>query len=184
MRNSIRRLIFDDKEIIIRSLSQDDIKNVRKFQSFINSLAKEDVKISSNEKMSLKKETDWLKGHLEKIKKKKSVSLVAEYKGKIVAKTGIELNKGKKEHVGGLGISILKEFRGIGLGKHLMNEIIKMAKAELKPKPRVIRLSVFATNKPAINLYKKCGFLKVASIPKQFYHKRRLIDEDIMLLWI
>lgn len=177
-------MIFGDKEIIIRSLSQNDIKNVKKFQSFINSLAEEDVQISSNERMSFKKEADWLKGHLEKIKKKKSVSLIAEYKKEIVAKTEIELNKGKKEHVGELGISILKDFRGIGLGKYLMNEIIKTAKVKLKPKPSVIRLSVFATNKPAISLYKKCGFVKVASIPKQLRHKGRLVDENIMLLYL
>lgn len=65
-----------------------------------------------------------------------------------------------------------------------MRETIKLAKKELKPKPRIIRLSVFANNKPAIGLYRKIGFKKVASVPKQLQYKGRLIDEIIMLLYL
>jgi len=67
---------------------------------------------------------------------------------------------------------------GLDFGK----EILKLAKKELKPKPKIIRLSVFSTNKPAISLYKKIGFKIVAKIPKQISYKGKFIDEVIMLL--
>jgi len=51
----------------------------------------------------------------------------------------------------------------------------------LKPKPKIIRLNVFPTNKPAISLYRKFGFKKVAKIPKQISYLGKLIDEIIML---
>jgi len=94
----------------------------------------------------------------------------------------IELGKERQNHVGGLGISIRNGYRGIGLGEYLMKEIIKLTKKELKPKPKIIRLSVLPNNKPAIGLYKKCGFKKVAAVPKQMQYKGKLLDEIVMLL--
>lgn len=44
----------------------------------------------------------------------------------------------------------------MGLGKYLMETIIKLAKKRLKI--RIVRIFVFVTNKPAIGLYKNCGF--------------------------
>jgi len=82
------------------------------------------------------------------------------------------------------GITIRKDYRRIGLGNYLMKEIIKLAKKELKPKPKIIRLSVFSNNKPAINLYKKHGFKKVAVIPDQLQYKGRLVDQAVMLLYL
>jgi len=70
---------------------------------------------------------------------------------------------------------------GICLGKFLMAEALKLAKKELRPKPKVFRLSVFASNKPAIGLYRKLGFKKVARIPKQLQYKGKLVDEIVML---
>ena len=184
MKNNMGIKKFNNKEVIIRSLSQKDLKQVKKFQLFINSLIKEDVQIEINKKKSLKEELNWLKEYLEKIKKCKTVFLVAEYNNKIVGSTEITLNRGKSEHVGQLGIAIHKDYRGVSLGKCLMAEVIKLAKKQLKPEPKIIRLSVFSTNKPAISLYKKMGFKIVAKIPKQFIHKEKLIDEVIMLLML
>jgi ribosomal protein S18 acetylase RimI-like enzyme len=45
----------------------------------------------------------------------------------------------------------------MGLGECLMREILNLAEKELKPRPKIIRLSVFSTNKIAQNLYKKNG---------------------------
>ncbi len=70
----------------------------------------------------------------------------------------------------------------MGLGALLMKEIIKLAKKELRPRPKIIRLSVFQANISAIKLYEKIGFKKAAQIPKQFYYKGKFIDEMVMLL--
>ncbi len=65
-----------------------------------------------------------------------------------------------------------------------MKEIIKLAKKELKPKLKIIRLSAMSINKPALGLYKKLGFKIVGRIPKQLEYKSKLIDEIIMLLYL
>src|SRR4030042_1719657 len=159
--------IFNGKKIIIRKFSRKDLKNVKKFHDFVDSLIEEGVFINANKKKSSREELERIKEQLQEIKKKKRVSLVAELNNKVIGSTGIDLNWGRQGHVGNVGISIRNGYRQIGLGTYLMKEIIKLAKKELKPKPKIIRLSVMPINKPALKLYKKFGFKKVAKIPNQ-----------------
>jgi len=176
--------IFSDKKMKIRKFSKNDLKNVKRFRDFINSFVEEDAQIMANKKISLKEEEKWLKEELEKIRKGKSVCLIAEHKGVIIGTIGIDLGMWRQSHVGDFGITIKKGYRGIGLGSYLIREIIKLSKKELKPKPKIIRLNVLPTNKPAIGLYRKCGFKKVAAVPKQIQFKGKLLDEIIMILYL
>ena len=139
--------------------------------------------LSTISKMTLKKEIAFLSDQLKSVKSKKIVYLVAEdkKKGLIVGTASVRLQSGAQDHVGNLGITIRKEYRRLGLGKFLMKEIINLAKKELKPRPKIIRLSVFHANKAAINLYKKIGFKKAARIPRQFRHGGELLDEVVMV---
>ena len=158
------------------------MKNAEKFQDFINSLVKEDAMIKVNKKQSLEEETEWLRGKIKQIKNKKEVALIAEYKDKIVGNTQIGLDWGRQEHIGDFGIAIRKGFRNLGLGTYLAKEVIKLAKKELKPRPKIIRLSAYATNKSAITFYNNLSFKEVARIPKQGKIKGKLVTEVIMLL--
>ena|SRR3989344_5340780 len=173
-------IIFKDKKIIIRKLSNSDFKKAKKFQDFINSLVEEDAQILANKKLTLKEEINFLKNVLEGIKKKNRVFLVAEYGGKIVGTVGIDLGAWRMNHIGHFGIAIRNGFRRIGLGRYLMQEIIKLAKKELKPKPKIILISLLVTNKPAFALYEKMGFKKVSQIPNAIQFKNKLVDEIIM----
>jgi len=171
-----------DKKIKIRKISKKDLKNVEKFQDYINSLVEEEALIQANKKVSLKEEVAWVKEKLKQIKNKKIILLVAEHKNKIVGIPQIALGWGRQIHVGNFGISIRKGYRRIGLGTYLTKKILKLAKKELKPKPKIIKLSAYAINEPAVAFYKKLGFKKVAKIPKQGKIKGKLVDEVIMLL--
>jgi len=175
---------FDRKKLIIREFSEKDLRNVRKFQTFINSLIEEEALINLNKKLSMGQEKKWLEEQLRKMKSHKSVYLIAETNNMVVGTTQIYLNEGRGEHVGNFGITIKKSYRGIGLGSYLTGEVIKLAKKKLKPKPKIIKLDVFSINKPAIDLYKKYNFKKVAVIPKQREYKGKLYDEIIMLLYL
>jgi ribosomal protein S18 acetylase RimI-like enzyme len=169
------------KEIKIRPLSSNDLRLVKEFLDYHNSLVKEEAMILTKKNKTLKEEKEWLKEKIKKVKDKRLVFLMAEDNGKIVGIVSISSEKGRQDHIGGLGISVRKEYIGIGLGKKLMKEILKLAKKELKPRPKIIRLSVFSTNKIAQNLYKKLGFKSVAKIPKQVQYKGKLVDEIIMI---
>lgn len=60
------------------------------------------------------------------------------------------------EHVGSLGIGVLDAFRGIGIGRALMQAALEAAKDKGLTR---IELTVRENNKKAIELYKKIGFV-------------------------
>ncbi|MEI7424655.1 MAG: GNAT family N-acetyltransferase [Candidatus Staskawiczbacteria bacterium] len=167
-----------DKKIIIRKFNKSDLKNAKAFQAYVNALVKENAMIGLNEKVDMKGEREYLNNAVKKSKKK--IHLVAMYDGSPVGASNIILEKKVSSHIGTFGISIAKDYRGIGLGKKLMTEIIELAKKKLDPKPKIIQIKVYATNKPAIALYKKMGFKIVAKLPKQVQYKGKLVDDFIM----
>jgi len=174
---------FGDKKIIIRKLMKEDLKIADKFRDFINSLVAEDAKIAMNKKIDLKGERKFLSDTLNSIKNKKRVYLVAECDDKIISTASITQLAWRSNHVGELGgISVKDGYRRLGLGKYMMAQIIKLAEKELNPKPKIIRLFVYINNTPAIGLYKKLGFKKVAKLPKHIQYKGKLIDEFAMIL--
>jgi len=59
-------------------------------------------------------------------------------------------------HSGRLGMGVHPQYRRLGIGRQLMVQTIQKAKAKGLER---IELEVFASNAPAIRLYKKLGFL-------------------------
>lgn len=168
-------------KIKIEKLSLFNLVRAKKFQEYINSLVEEDLMISLNKKQTLEEEKEWIERNLQNVKEKKTVLLIAKNAEKIVGISEVELKKGREGHVGEFGISIRKGYRGKGLGKKLMANVLDLSKKELNPRPKIIRLSVFSENKIAQNLYKKFGFKEVARVPKQLEYKGKFIDEIIMI---
>ncbi len=173
---------FGDKKIRIEEISEKHIKDVKKFQDFINSLIDENAKILLNERVGIKEERKWVKKSIESAKNKKRVHLTAYDGDEIIASCDIDSGIGKTSHVGNFGISILKDYRRIGLGTYLSREIIELSKKRIDPKLEVIKLSVFSDNKPAMGLYKKIGFKRVGKIPRGVKCNDKLHDEIIMTL--
>lgn len=169
----------NNQKIIIRPLSQKDLGKAKQFQIFINRLIEEDAPLKANKKVSLKEEENWLKNQLAKIKAKKTILLVAESNNKIIGNCGLDIDWGRRSHVAKFCITIDKDYRSQGVGGKLAKEIIQQAKTKLKAK--IIRLSVYPTNKKAIKFYQKLGFKQVSIVPKQIQEKGKLISEIIML---
>lgn len=172
--------IFGSKKLLIGTIEKRDLKNLKDFRTFINSLVEEDAKILMNEKATLKDEKEFIGDALKSTKNKSKVFVIARDGNKIVGNTSIEKQRWRRNHMGHFGIAIAQEYRGIGLGKHLISEVIKSAKKEFGPGLKVIQLEVLVNNKPAIALYKKMGFKIIAKIPRQIQYKGKLIGEYIM----
>ena len=69
----------------------------------------------------------------------------------------------RQSHRGGLGMGLLKEFRGKGIGSQLLSTVLDHAKKFGLEK---VELSVYTTNTPAIALYKRFGFEEEGLIKK------------------
>lgn len=93
----------------------------------------------------------------EKYLEKIALFLVAEIDGKIVGAASLERSKYlKMKHSAMFGITILKEYSGIGLGSLLVEQVINWSQENDIEK---IDLEVFEENRPAIRLYKKFDFI-------------------------
>lgn len=177
-----KSIIFEGKtksgsNIVIRYPKMSDLKE---FWVYINKLSKEKTFVTyQGEKISLKEEGDWLKKSLARIKKKQEVDLSIFIGQQVIGMCDIRLGQKIKKHIGGLGLSIDKDYRGEGLGKLLMEETLKEAQKKLTGL-KIVTLGVFETNKTAHSLYLKLGFKEYGKLAKGLIHNNKHIDEIFM----
>jgi RimJ/RimL family protein N-acetyltransferase len=81
--------------------------------------------------------------------------LVARVDGKVVGGAAIHPRTDKRSHVAEYGIYIRDGYRDVGLGTILTREFVEIAR---KQGLEILQLSVYATNKRAFHVYKKCGY--------------------------
>ena len=150
---------------------------------FSDKLVEERALIGLKEKRTKEDLELKVKNNLKRMKLHKTVQLIAEKNSKIMGWAGISLFPQKMDHFGGLGISLDKSARGIGLGSKMMESIIDWAKIHLNGL-ECIELGVIPENVPAKMLYAKFGFQVVACLPKKIKHFGSYYDEEIMYLWV
>ena len=167
--------IKDGRTIVIRRPKMSDAKQLK---DYINSLVDEDAPIQANERVSLKAEKAWLGASLKKIKENKAHLLVAELNGKIVSVVNLTKGPGRRSHVAGYGVSVLKGYRRLGIATVVTKYILSISKRDKTIK--IIELKVYNSNKNAMSMYKNLGFKKVARLKKRVQYKGKLGDETIM----
>ncbi len=101
----------------------------------------------------------------EKTESKNEIEIVAIVDNAVVGTAGIEAvgNKDKVRHRAELGISIAKEFWGLGIGRALIRASIDCAK---EAGYYQLELSVVSENISAIALYKSMGFAEFGRNPR------------------
>jgi len=163
------------KRVLFRTIRRGDVYRLLKF---INALAAEDTYILIHERITLKEEKQWVENSLKDMRKGKGVLVVAETDGKIIGNFNIHQSTLRSPHIGEFGVGVLKECRGLGIGNKMMDIFIQLGK---KMGFKHLFLGVFENNKNAIHLYKKYGFKEVARIPKFFLHRRKYVDDVLMM---
>ena len=117
----------------------------------------------------------------EKAKSPDEIEIVALIDGKVVGLAGIE-SVGKKykiKHRADFGISILKEYWGLGLGKALTKACIACAKEAGYTQ---LELNVVAENEAAMSLYRSLGFVEFGRNPKGFNSRISGYQELVYML--
>ena len=109
------------------------------------------------------------------------IEIVAIVDGKIAGLAGIEAigKKYKVKHRADFGISVLKEYWGIGLGKALAQACIQCAKDAGYEQ---LELNVVAENERALGLYKSLGFVEFGRNPKGFNSRTSGFQELVYML--
>lgn len=111
-----------------------------------------------------------------------SIMLVVESDDQIIGMATVYgIDNHRQSHVGEIGVSIIQEYWGYGIGSILTEELIEFAKqSDLK----VLTLEVVQENKRAIQLYEKYGFNIVGTLSKRLRHNYHYFDTYIMELMI
>jgi len=160
--------------VILRTPRWEDLDDL---MELINSLVDEKAEIARTDKVTRKDEVEWLPKVLASLEKDELFFLVAEVDRKVVASSDIHILSGNEKHVGVLGIVLKSGFRDLGIGTEMMKTLVEQAMAlGLK----VLTLQAFATNKRAVHVYEKVGFVQTGRVPKKHFKDGQYVDEVIM----
>ena len=171
-------LLNNGKSALIRNADESDGNAV--FEVFNRTHEETDYLLSYPDENSFdpEGEAQFLK---EKATSLNETELVAIVDGKIVATAGIESvgKKYKVKHRADFGISVLKEYWGLGLGKALTKACIQCAKDAGYDQ---VELNVVAENNRAISLYRSFGFVEYGRNPRGFNSKTEGYQELVYML--
>ena len=106
------------------------------------------------------------------------IAIVAVLDGKIVGSADVTRDKGRRNHVGHVGICVHDAFHRRGIGSGLMAALIDTADNWLDL--RRLELAVFVDNAPAIRLYQKFGFEVEGTRRAAAFRDGAFVDDHIM----
>lgn len=167
-------------QILIRPAKLSDASAMT---DYINALSDERTFITyQGEHETVESETKFLEDRLKNVQNQKAVFLVALINDRIVGNAWVGVDKKTSRHIGTLGISVAKDFRGEGIGKVLMQTVIDEAKK--LPGIEILTLGAFANNEIAINWYKSLGFVEYGKLPNGIKLENGYVDHVYMYLRI
>jgi RimJ/RimL family protein N-acetyltransferase len=143
------------QQFVIRTAQPDDAEAML---AYIQPVAEETefFVLQPGEFPPTEEERTWIKDHLDHPGK---ILLLAEAEGTIIGNLNFEVGPHRRiAHRGNLGIAVVKEWRGRRVGTALLQALLDWA--ESSSVIEKVCLDVFATNSPAIGLYKKLGFIE------------------------
>ena len=114
----------------------------------------------------------------EKTDSENEIEILALVDGKLAGTAGIEAvgKKYKVRHRAEFGISVLKDYWGLGLGRALTDACIRCAREAGYAQ---LELQVVADNERAVSLYRSVGFVEFGRNPRGF--RSRLTGDQTVL---
>ncbi|MBO0999988.1 GNAT family N-acetyltransferase [Bacillus sp. SD075] len=161
----------------IRTGELEDAGAVLEIQNAVISEGEFFIAVSEEFNKSPEQQRDWIGRILEN---ERETLIVAEMNGEVIGWIVFQSENTKRmSHKGSFGIMIRKNFRGMGIGKELIETLLEWAEAN--PFIEKVSLGVFSTNHRAISLYKRMGFIEEGRKIKEFkMNECEYVDDIIM----
>lgn len=178
MRFEQRIILKNGKEAWLRNGDADDGSAV--YEVFNATHAETDFLLSYPEENTFDPEQE--AAFLEaKAKSPNGIEILAFVDGKVAGLAGIEAvgAKYKVKHRAEFGISILKEYWGLGLGKALTKACIQCARDAGYVQ---LELNVVSENRKALSLYQDLGFKEFGRNPRGFHSRISGFQELVYML--
>ena len=161
-------ILKNGKEALLRNGGFPDGRSV--YENFNLTHAQTDYLLSYPDENSYGPEQE-AKFLEEKTKSPNEIEIIALVDGKVAGTAGIEAvgTKYKVRHRAEFGISILKEYWGLGIGRALTEACVDCARAAGYTQ---LELEVVADNARALALYESVGFVEYGRNPNGFLSRR------------
>lgn len=122
-------------------------------------------------------QTKWIQ---DSISSQTSIIIAAYFNGKIIGFCNGQSYKDiKRSHRATLGVSLHPQYRGLGLGRKMMEILIENMKKFSEVK--IIELDVMVNNRMALKLYESLGFKKAGIFPKAFILPSGEISDNLKM---
>ncbi len=170
-------ILKDGRECCLRNGREGDGWAV--FENFRLTHAQTDYLLSYPEENSFDAtgEDEFLK---KKSESENEIEIIAVVENMVAGTAGIEAvgTKYKVRHRARFGISVAREFWGLGIGRALMDACIECAK---RAGYEQMELNVVAENTRAVSMYEKAGFVEYGRDPKGFKSRTAGFQELIYM---
>ena len=164
MRYAKTVLLAGGQELLVRNASASDARALRDVMQRTH--AETDYLLSYPDEQSVDEEQE-ARSLAETEHSNNEVELVAVVDGKIVGSAGVSAVRSRRKvaHRARFGISILKEYWGMGIGRVLMEASIDCARQAGYTQ---LELEVVADNQRALSLYRRAGFEEYGRNPRGY----------------
>jgi RimJ/RimL family protein N-acetyltransferase len=147
----------------VRTASPDDAAQFMAFCQAVGDEARYILTQSDEFTYSEEEQRKWIQAHLDQ---PGQLVLLAETSDCLIGSLSFENGPRRRNaHQGTLGMSVREDWRRMGVGTALLQCLLEWADASALIEK--VGLAVFADNLPAINLYKKVGFIEEGRQPRQ-----------------
>lgn len=147
------KYVTKGKEITLRNAEPTDAEEIIEVLNIINSETTFLTREPGEFNLTLEEERKFLQSQ---VASEVNIMILAEVEGKIVGICGMNGNtKRRLRHSATLGITVLKDYWGMGIGRKLMETGISWAKGNGISK---VELQVDTKNHRAVSLYLSLGF--------------------------
>ena len=164
MRYAKTVLLAGGQELLVRNASASDARALR--ETMQRTHAETDYLLSYPDEQSVDEEQE-ARSLAETEHSNNEVELVAVVDGKIVGSAGVSAVRSRRKvaHRARFGISILKEYWGMGIGRMLTDASIDCARQAGYTQ---LELEVVADNERAVSLYRRAGFEEYGRNPRGY----------------
>lgn len=130
-------------------------------------------------KVTRREERNYLAHQMGAIRKGHTISVIAEVNDRIVGNGNVDKgNYSETQHHAHLGLTVLAEYRGKGIGREMVKVLLREAK---KGGVRSVEVEFLATNQAAIHTYRNVGFKQAGRITRKVHRNGKYLDSLIMV---
>jgi RimJ/RimL family protein N-acetyltransferase len=171
-------LLKDGRELTIRKAVKEDAPAILEYLNLVGGESDNLLVGAGGFEMTVEEEEQYIENMNSSVA---SALLVGFIDGRIACDGGFTAHtKERIAHQAEMGMSVRKEFWGIGVGLCLINEMIRFARET--EKLEMLQLETKEDNEPAKGLYRKVGFQEIGRRPKFFKIDGKYYDSIIMNL--